>query len=80
MKECIISHVRGALKSLTVWFAAMLAVAPDALLMLQANFPTVAPFIPEALHSRTMQVIAVLILLLRIKTNASLANKGAKPQ
>lgn len=76
MKEDIISHLRGALKSLTVWFAGLLAIAPDALLMTQANFPTIAPFIPEALQSRTMQVIALLILLLRIKTTASLADKG----
>lgn len=80
MKGCIHSQLRGALKSLTVWFAAALAAAPDALLMLQANFPTVAPFIPETLQSRTMQVIALLILLLRIRTTASLADKGAKPQ
>jgi len=80
MNKYICCHLRGAWKSLTVWFAALLAVAPDALLMLQANFPTVAPFVPEALQSRTMQVIALLILLLRIKTTASLADKGAKPQ
>lgn len=80
MKDTIISHLRGALKSLTVWFAALLAVAPDGLTLVQANFPTIAPFIPDSMHSRAMQVIALLILLLRIKTTASLADKGAKPQ
>ena len=80
MKENILSHLRGALKSFTVWFAAVLAAAPDALALIQANFPTVAPFIPEAMQSRAMQAIALLILLLRIRTTASLAAKGTKPQ
>lgn len=70
------SALRGALKSLTVKFAAFLAILPDALLLIQSNFPTVAPFIPEGAQSRVLQVVALLILLLRIKTNASLADKG----
>lgn len=68
--------LRGAIKSLTVKFSLFLAVLPDALLLIQSNFPTVAPFIPEGAQSRVLQVIALVILILRVKTNASLADKG----
>jgi hypothetical protein len=68
--------LRGAWKSLTVWFSGILMVLPDVLPMLQSNFPTIAPFIPDALESRAMNVIALVILLLRIKTTTSLANKA----
>lgn len=78
--ETLLSHLRGAWKSLTVWFAMLLAAAPDALAMIQANFPTIAPFIPQSLQSRSVQIIALVVLLLRLKTNASLAAKGTKPQ
>lgn len=78
--DTLLSHLRGSWKSLTVWFAMLLAAAPDGLAMIQANFPTISPFIPQSLQSRTVQLIALAVLLLRIKTNASLAAKGTKPQ
>lgn len=72
-------HVRatlkGAWKSLTVWFAGILAAAPLVLPMVQENFKDFAPYIPDALESKAMQAIAVLIVLLRIRTTTSLANK-----
>lgn len=70
--------LRGALKSLTVWVSVLLAALPEILPMLQANFSTVAPFIPTELHSRVLQLIALVMLGLRIKTNTSLAAKGTK--
>ena len=67
----------GAMKSLTVWTAVALAAAPDVLAQLQANFASVAPFLPQVVQPRLLQLIALLILLLRIRTTASLAAKGA---
>lgn len=70
--------LRGALKSLTVWVSLLIASLPEILPLLQANFATVAPFIPETAHSRVLQLIALVMLLLRIRTNTSLAQKGTK--
>lgn len=67
--------LRGAARSLTVRFAALLAILPDALLVIQAQFDTVRPFIPDALESRWLQLIALLILLLRLRTKAPLPER-----
>jgi hypothetical protein len=67
--------IRGALRSLTVKFAALLALLPDILGILQAQFDTVRPFIPDALESRWLQVIALIILMLRIRTTTALPKK-----
>ncbi len=71
--------LRGALKSLTVWVSLLLAALPELLPLIQANFATVAPFIPQQHQTRVLQLIALVMLLLRIKTNTSLAEKG-RPQ
>jgi len=73
-------HVKATLKGLwkswTAWFAASLAAAPLALPMVQDNFKTFAPYIPDALESHLMQAIALIIVILRIKTTTSLAEKS----
>lgn len=78
-REHLLATLRGALKSLTVWASGLLFVLPDLIPMVQANFATVAPFIPEELHSQILKWLALLMLLLRLRTNASLAQKGQKP-
>lgn len=72
----LLANLRGARKSLTVHFAVLLASLPDTLLLLQANFDTLRPFIPDALESRWLQVIALAILILRIRTKSSLSEKA----
>lgn len=76
--DWVVAHVKGAIKSWTVWFAALLAAAPDVVPMVQQNFTAFAPYIPDALESKFMQAIALIIVMLRIKTTASLAAKGEK--
>ena len=70
--------LKGAWRSLTVWASVLLGVLPDALPLIQSQFPVIAPYIPDALESRVMNLIAVGILLLRIRTTTSLAAKVAK--
>ena len=72
--------LKGAAKSLTVWAAGIIAVLPEALPLIRDNFATVAPFIPQALQSRALQFIALLMLVLRLKTNTSLAAKGGNQE
>lgn len=74
--ENITATLKGALKSWSVWFAALLAALPEVLPMVQANFATIAPFIPTEKHDLWMRLIALGVLILRLKTNTSLANKG----
>ena len=68
--------VRGALRSLTVWFAVALAAAPEALAQVQANFDAVAPFLPKVMQPRLLQLVGLAILLLRLRTTVSLVAKG----
>ena len=70
--------IKGAMRSLTVWFSMALAAAPEALPLLQANFSAVAPYIPTDKQAAVLRFIALAILLLRIRTTASLAAKGEK--
>lgn len=72
--------LKGACRSLTVWVSAVLFALPEIVPLIQANFSTVTPFIPESISpQRVMQVLALLMLVLRIKTTTSLAEKGRKP-
>ena len=75
--EHVLPTLRGALKSLTVWFSLALASLPDVLPMVQDNFDAVRPWIPHALQSRSLQLVALIVLLLRMKTKTSLKDKGA---
>ena len=71
----LVKTLKGSARSLTVWFAGALMVAPDALALIQSNWPTLEPFIPQAMESRVLNIIALLVLLLRIRTSTSLAAK-----
>lgn len=75
MSPKLTATLRGALKSLTVWFSVLLAAAPEALPVIQSNFATIAPYIPDALESKTMHAIALAILLLRLRTTTALHEK-----
>lgn len=77
--EHSLAVARGSLKSSTVWVASILLALPELLPLIQANFATIAPFIPVELHSRVLQVMALGMLILRLKTTTSLADKGRKP-
>ena len=69
--------LKGAFKSWQVWFSLLLAALPDILVMLQTNFAALSPYIPEAQQPTALRLIALAILLLRIKTTTSLVDKGA---
>lgn len=69
-------HLRHAWKSLTVKVAATLMVLPDVLLLIQANFKDIAPYVPDFLESRALNLCALLMFLLRLKTTTSLAAKA----
>jgi hypothetical protein len=70
------AYALGAWRSWTIWAAGVMAVLPDVIPLLQSEFATLAPFIPEWMHSRALQVASLVMVLLRVKTTASLAAKG----
>lgn len=74
--EYLKATLKGSLKSWTVWFSSLLLALPEILPLVQSNFATIAPFIPESLHSRVLQLIALIMLVLRMRTTRSLAEKG----
>jgi hypothetical protein len=67
---------RGLWRSLTAWVSVLLAALPEIITLVQGQFPTVAPFIPDALESRVLQLLALVMLILRFKTKTSLVDKG----
>lgn len=66
---------RGIWRSLTMRIAAGMVILPDALKLLIDNFPAVAPFIPDVFESRALQIAALVMLLLRIKTTTPLVHR-----
>ena len=70
--------LRGALRSMTVWFNATMGTAAVALPVLQDAAPSLADYIPANVHHHLMGVVVIGNLLLRIKTNSSLADKAQK--
>ena len=71
-----VDTLRGLLKSWTAWTSAALLALPEVLPMLQADLPGLLG--PDA-AARVMQVCGVLMLLLRLKTTAALADKARSP-
>lgn len=67
--------VRGCLKSWTVRFSALLLVLPDVLRIVQDQFAAIAPYIPDGLESRVLNLVGLIVWLLRIRTAAALPHR-----
>ena len=65
--------VRGALKSWTTWFGAVLVAGPE---LLPALMPHFKELLTPDTYSRAVQVVGIVVMLLRVKTTTSLAEKG----
>ncbi len=72
------AHLKGALRSFTIWFNALMAIAVTALPVAQDSFPQLQDYLPTNLYHWAMGALIVGNLLLRVKTNCSLAEKGQK--
>lgn len=75
--EKVKAVVKGLWRSWTVWFAGVLAAAPIWLPMLKDNFEVLAPFIPVGKQQLVIQIIALCVFVLRLKTTTSVAQKGS---
>ena len=66
--------LRGAARSWTVWSGGLLVVLPE---LMAAAAPLVTESLGPAAWQRVVQVIGIVMVLLRVKTKTSLAEKGA---
>lgn len=71
----MIEKLKGTWRSWTIWFNGLMAVVIPGLPMLQDSFPQLQPFIPGNLYQYLGGVIVAANIVLRFKTNKSLADK-----
>lgn len=72
-----IDHLKGALRSATMWFNGAAAAGVAALPALRDNFPSLEAYLDHQVYRYAMGTIVAANLLLRMKTNKSLADKGS---
>jgi hypothetical protein len=73
--DTIKTYLKGALRSWTVHFNVWVGALTASLPMLQTSFPQMRPFIPADLYQYAFGAIVFGNILLRVKTNNSLADK-----
>lgn len=67
--------LQGAWRSWTVWFSALLVALPLTLEIVQGSWSAFAPFVPDDREKHILQIIALIVVLLRIKTTVPLWEK-----
>lgn len=78
--EIILTQLRGARRSLTVWFNGLLLTAlpyaEDIIGFIRQALPELQAYLPDNWYKVMGVVVVVVNLLLRLKTKAALADKG----
>lgn len=73
----LLDHLRGALRSATMWVNGMAGAGIAALPVLRDNFPQIEQYLDHQLYRYAMGVIVAANIMLRVKTKSSLADKVA---
>lgn len=71
----ILDHLRGALRSATIWFNGLAATVVGGLPILQDSVPALQPYLGPDVYRYAMGGIIAANILLRVKTKTSLAGK-----
>lgn len=71
----MILKLKGAWRSLTIWFNGVVAVVVPGLPMLQDAFPQLQPLVPDHLYRYALALVIVANIALRFKTTQDLATK-----
>jgi hypothetical protein len=71
-----LDKLKGALRSLTVWFNGVAMAALAGLPMLQDMLPQLQPYVPPGIYQHGMLVVIVGNILLRFRTSTPLDQKG----
>lgn len=74
----LINHLRGALRSTTMWVNGLVGVVVAALPTLRDEVPQLEQYLDHQVYRWAMGAIVAANILLRVKTKASLADKGAQ--
>lgn len=64
----LITRQKALWKSATIWLSAIVMSLPDILTYAQANFPTIAGYLPQAWHDRSLSLIGLAIFLCRMRS------------
>lgn len=64
----LITKEKVLFKSATLYFAAAIAAAPEILSTAQAQWPSIAPYLPHVLQDSGLKWIALGIFLCRIRS------------
>ena len=70
-----IAHLKGSIKSWTIWFNGLSLAVISSLPVLQEQLPQLKDYISDGDYKRAALVLIVGNAILRIKTNRSLAEK-----
>lgn len=73
-----LDQIRGALRSATMWVNGLAGAAVASLPVLRDNFPSLEAYLDHQVYRYAMGGIVAANLLLRMKTNKSLADKGSQ--
>lgn len=68
--------IRGATRSATMWFNAVLGSVLTAVPIVQDAFPQLKEYMPDSWYRWGMGALVVGNILLRLKTNSSIPEKG----
>lgn len=71
----MMDKIKGAWRSMTIWFNGVAAVVIPGLPMLQDSFPQLQPYIPDHLYQYALCLLIVANIALRFKTTTDLAAK-----
>jgi len=74
----LVDHLRGALRSMTMWVNGAAAAGLAALPTLREDFPQLEQYLDHQVYRWAMGALVVANMLLRVKTRTGLADKGAK--
>lgn len=72
-------HLRGALRSATMWVNGLAGAVVAALPVLRDDFPQIEQYLDHQVYRYAMGALVAANILLRAKTKASLAAKGVQP-
>jgi hypothetical protein len=74
----MMDSIRGALRSATMWVNGVAGAGIAALPILRDNFPAMEQYLDHEVYRYAMGAIVAANILLRVKTNSSLADKVSK--
>lgn len=71
----MIDKLKGAIKSLTIWFNSIIASTLVGLPLAQDTFPQLQPYIPANAYKYGMAALIIGNILLRFRTSKPLGGK-----